>query len=117
MQKQPIHTYTTFHMTVVVQDTKKHEDTKELTIEEMMLRVSVRSSAINRYDRLTGDSVTKIVETLHMASQTNNPWVHCKHLLDKAGSTSSRVRDLFKSKTGWQKLILSDGKGRYRINL
>ncbi len=59
----------------------------------------------------------KIIEILHRASKTDCPWIHCKHLLDKAGSTSTRVRDLFKSKKGWQELILSDGKGRYRINL
>ncbi len=59
----------------------------------------------------------KVVGILHAASQTDHPWVHCKRLLDKAGSGSPRVRDLFKSKKGWRDLILSDGKGNYRLNI
>ncbi|MDA0782801.1 MAG: hypothetical protein O2942_11130 [Proteobacteria bacterium] len=72
------------------------------------------------YDELVfefGMIQAKIIETLHIASKTNHQWVHCKPLLDKAGSTSTRIRDLFKSKKDWQKLILSDGKGKYRLNL
>ncbi|MCP4393004.1 MAG: hypothetical protein GY804_01860 [Alphaproteobacteria bacterium] len=58
-----------------------------------------------------------VIKILHAASKTEYPWVHCKILLNEAGSTSSRIRDLFKAKKGWQKLIVSDKKGNYRLNL
>ncbi|MEM7617127.1 MAG: hypothetical protein AAF195_01960 [Pseudomonadota bacterium] len=59
----------------------------------------------------------KIIEILHAASVTDQPWVHCKRLLDRAGSNSPRIRDLFKAKYGWRNMILSDGKGNYRLNV
>jgi len=64
-----------------------------------------------------GDVQAKIVEHLHSAAVSNNPWVHGKTLIDVSGSNAVRLRDIFKHKKNWRKLILSDDRGYYRLNL
>jgi len=59
----------------------------------------------------------KIIETLHQASQTSNPWVHGKTLLHAAGSQSTQVKNVFRSQRNWRDLIYSDGRGYYRLKL
>lgn len=58
-----------------------------------------------------------IIRQLHEASKTNQPWVHGKILLDKAGSQCQQLKNIFKAKVGWRECIESDGRGYYRLNL
>lgn len=59
-----------------------------------------------------------ILKNLHNAANTSdNPWVHGKSLLYDAGSSGQRLRDVFKSQKEWRKLIISDRRGYYRLNL
>lgn len=58
-----------------------------------------------------------IVKQLHEASQTDDTWCYGKGLLVKAGANTMRMVDLFKAKRNWRALIVSDGRGRYRLNL
>jgi hypothetical protein len=58
-----------------------------------------------------------IIRQLHEASKTNQPWVHGKILLDKAGSQCQQLKNIFKAKAGWRECIESDGRGYYRLNL
>lgn len=64
-----------------------------------------------------GDVQAGIIQQLHDASASKNHWVHGKTLLHIANSRAMRVRDVFKSKREWNKLIVSDGRGYYRLNL
>ena len=64
-----------------------------------------------------GDVQAKIVEHLHSAAVTVQPWVHGKTLIDISGSNAVRMRDIFKHKKNWRKLILSDDRGYYKLNL
>lgn len=57
----------------------------------------------------------KVIKQLYYASLTDSPWIFGKELLYKAGSESIRMRDLFKSQSGWKEIIESDHKGNYRL--
>ncbi|KAA3634001.1 MAG: hypothetical protein DWQ02_12180 [Bacteroidetes bacterium] len=59
----------------------------------------------------------EIIRALHQASFTDNPWVHGKILLDKAGSRSEQIKNVFSGKPYWRECVLSDGRGYYRLNL
>ncbi len=63
-----------------------------------------------------GPIQASIVKELHTASMTDNPWVYGKSLLHESGSSAYHMRDVFKSQKRWRKLILSDGRGYYRLN-
>ncbi len=63
-----------------------------------------------------GQLQSQIVRMLHQASLTDQPWVSGSKLLLDAGSQTMRFKDLFKGKSDWRELILSDGRGLYRLN-
>jgi hypothetical protein len=62
-----------------------------------------------------GPKQARIVGLLHRAYMEGDPWRTGRQLLDHAGSSADRVRDLFKSQSDWTKLIVSDGRGLYRL--
>ncbi|UOM36719.1 hypothetical protein [Acuticoccus sp. I52.16.1] len=62
-----------------------------------------------------GKIQARVVRHLRAAAQSGHPWRDGKELLKGAGSRSLRMSDVFKSKPGWRELILSDGRGKYRI--
>lgn len=62
-----------------------------------------------------GPKQARIVGLLHRAHMEGDPWRTGRQLLDHAGSSADRVRDLFKSQNDWTKLIVSDGRGLYRL--
>ncbi len=59
----------------------------------------------------------KIVSLLYGAYTRGDPWVHGKTLLYNAGSQSERIKSIFQSKPSWRKLIKSDGRGYYALDL
>lgn len=63
-----------------------------------------------------GSQQTKAVQTLIEQHRRGNEWIRGRVLLDAAGSKCLKVVDLFKSQANWRQLIISDGKGWYRIN-
>lgn len=64
-----------------------------------------------------GPMQASVVRQLHEAWSAGQHWMSGKQLLTKAGANTLRMRDLFKTHPGWQTLLLSDGRGHYRINL
>lgn len=58
-----------------------------------------------------------VVRMLFEAQAHNKPWVSGKTLQKEVGFGSSRLVDLFKSKPHWRRLIFSDARGNYRLNL
>lgn len=64
-----------------------------------------------------GDVQARVVEQLHDAWQSRQQWVHGKTLIYGAGSRAIRLRDIFKSKSDWSKIIASNGRGYYRLNV
>jgi hypothetical protein len=62
-----------------------------------------------------GPKQAGVIEQLHRAHMLGQPWCSGRDLLDHVGSEGDRLRDLFKSKSTWSSLILSDGRGLYRL--
>lgn len=58
-----------------------------------------------------------VVRQLHEASRSANPWLPGKELLSNSSASTMRIVDLFKVKKNWRTLIVSDGRGNYRLNL
>ena len=71
----------------------------------------------NGYIYTLGMLQANVVKILCEASQTDNPWVYGKVALYDAGSTMSKISALFRNVPDWRELILSDGRGQYRLNL
>ena len=64
-----------------------------------------------------GPIQASVIRGLYEAWLDGNPWVPGKTLLARAGASSMRMRDLFKAHPGWRILVVSDGRGHYRLNL
>jgi hypothetical protein len=64
-----------------------------------------------------GDVQARVIEQLHDASQSHQPWVHGKTLIYESGSEAARLRDLFKNKRTWNGLIISNERDCYRLNV
>lgn len=64
-----------------------------------------------------GPQQAKVIENLWHAYQAGNPWVYGKHILVTIGSGSDRIQSIFKRHHNWRDLVLSDGNGKYRLNL
>ena len=62
-----------------------------------------------------GPIQAQVIRALHAAAQTADPWRCGKTLLTEAGARSLKMSDLFKSKPDWRRLILSNGRGFYRL--
>lgn len=72
---------------------------------------------LNDIEYHLGDVQARVIEHLHDASQSHKPWVHGKTLIHESGSGAVRFRDIFKNKSNWRKLIISNERGCYRLNL
>jgi hypothetical protein len=64
-----------------------------------------------------GTCQAEVVRLLHEAAKTEEPWRYGKAVLAAAGSSCTRMADLFKSQRHWRELIASDGRGHYRLNI
>lgn len=60
---------------------------------------------------------SKVVKLLHEAALENDPWQNGKTILERAGSTQSKMVDVFKSRKDWLTFIESDGRGMYRLRI
>ncbi|CDP51755.1 hypothetical protein [Devosia sp. DBB001] len=66
---------------------------------------------------MLGQFQARVVKILHDAAMSGRPWQHGKAVLADAGSSCTRLSDLFKTQPEWRKLIQSDRRGRYRLNI
>lgn len=56
-----------------------------------------------------------VLEQLYDHALEGDPWQNGKQLLEKAGSQSFTMQNVFKSNPHWRKLIESDERGAYRL--
>ena len=63
----------------------------------------------------TGYIQRNVVRILHEAAGNNQPWLSGKAVLDQAGSTDMKMRNLFRRHPSWGTLIVSNGRGLYRL--
>ena len=71
----------------------------------------------NRCRFKLGPIQAEVVRALHEAAQAGAPWQNGKAILSRAGSKSLRMADVFKSQANWRRLIRSDRRGGYRLDL
>lgn len=74
-----------------------------------------RDVSINGLSFTLGPIQAQVVRLLHKHPIDKNGWCFGKVLLQKAGSSSVRMADVFKSQPHWRKLIESDRRGNYRL--
>lgn len=63
-----------------------------------------------------GDIQADVIRQLYEAALTGNPWQNGKQILAKAGSQSFTLSNIFKRNPLWRHLIISDGRGMYRLH-
>ena len=85
--------------------------------QEFSVSADYHHLTLNGEEYHLGDVQANIVHQLHDAYLSSNQWVHSKILLRSARSNAGRLRDVFKTKRGWNKIIASNGRGYYRLNL
>jgi len=56
-----------------------------------------------------------VLQQLYEFALEGDPWQNGKQLLEKAGSQSFTMQNVFKSNSHWRKLIESDERGAYRL--
>lgn len=64
-----------------------------------------------------GPIQAQVVRILYEAAESGSPWRYGKRVLAEAGSSSTRIADLFKTQPDWRRLIESDHRGKYRLNI
>lgn len=74
-----------------------------------------RHVSIHGVEFTLGPIQAKVVRLLHKHPREKSGWCSGKLVLEKAGSNSIRMADVFKSQPHWRKLIESDRRGNYRL--
>lgn len=74
-----------------------------------------RDVAVSGLTFALGPIQARVVRVLHKHPSDSSGWCSGKIVLDKAGSSSVRMADVFKSQPQWRKLIESDRRGNYRL--
>jgi len=72
---------------------------------------------VNEYTFFLGTIQASIIRQLHEGHLQGNPWMHGKVLLGNAGSNSMKLFDLFKKQPHRNKLIRSNRRGLYCLNI
>ena len=98
-------------------DVPKQKQKEKCQLESFRASEDYRHILFKGKEYHMGEFQGKIIEMLHDAAMSRNPWVHGKTLIYESGSSASRMRDIFKSKPEWKKLITSNERGLYRLNV
>ena len=67
-------------------------------------------------DFVFGEKQAKIVRGLYEAAQSGHPWITGQKLLQRANSFSFKMKNIFARQKYWRELIISDGRGQYRLH-
>lgn len=107
----------TFEDNYGISKTENAQQVENSAVKEFSASPDYRHIMLDGEKYNLGDVQACVIQQLHDAAASMNPWVHGKTLLYSANSKATRLRDVFKSKNDWQKIIASDGRGYYRLNL
>ena len=66
---------------------------------------------------LFGELQARVIRLLHEAWKSGNPWISGKSVLRRVGSEDSAAKlgNLLRRHESWQKLVLSNRRGEYRL--
>ena len=59
----------------------------------------------------------RVIAALWQAHEDGTPVLSDAHLIEVAGSSSDRLRDVFKSHPAWGSLVVSAGKGMRKLSI
>ena len=112
------------HIMVTREDRARFEAAARGEAEQQTLSPAAFKHSADYYEVILADqtysfgpSQAGVVRKLHQAFLSGEPWCRGTDLL--AGTDSGRMVDLFKRKKdpSWRALIMSDGKGKWRLNI
>lgn len=106
-----------FEETYSITASKSHAQQEKAAKQEFSASPDYHTIIINGEQFHLGDVQARVVEQLHDALQSRTQWVHGKTLIYGANSKAIRLRDIFKSKRDWSRIIASNGRGYYRLNI
>ena len=104
-----------FFLECIVDFEKKHKIHKH--IDFSILATDFSCIIWNGKEYTFGEMQAKVIRQLWQARENGSPWVYGKILLSNIGAGTDRIHNLFGRKPGWQQLIISDKKGKYKLNL
>ncbi len=64
-----------------------------------------------------GEMQAKIIKMLWQARENGSPWLYGKRMLTEIGSKSNKLQNIFNRNQQWHNIIVSDHKGKYRLNM
>ena len=64
-----------------------------------------------------GEMQAKVIKRLWQAREDGQPWVYGKRILKDIGATTDRIKNIFSHHKYWRRIIQSDNKGKYKLNL
>jgi len=67
-------------------------------------------------DNRFGEIQAAVLRQLYEAALSGEPWQSGKRLLERAGSQSFKISNVFKRNRVWRQLIDSDGRGHWRLS-
>jgi len=64
-----------------------------------------------------GEQQAKVIKCLWQARENGQPWMYGKTILKNIDSSMDRIKDIFGRNKYWRRIIISNNKGKYKLNL
>lgn len=77
---------------------------------------SFKQVSYNGQHHSFGDMQASVLQQLYEGAMGGEPWQNGKRLLEKAGSQSFTLSNIFKRNPLWRQLITSDERGSYKLS-
>lgn len=105
-----------------IQSTMPYSDDGEGGVAELPFVCSNDYTSVRLYGKrfLLAPRQAAVVEMLHHAHGSGAPELHWRQIKERLASLDyypARMRDVFRNSPEWRSLVVSSGKGFYRLNL
>ena len=64
-----------------------------------------------------GETQGKVIKCLWQARENGHPWMYGKTILKNIDSSMDRIKDIFGHNKYWRRIIVSNNKGKYKLNM
>jgi hypothetical protein len=64
-----------------------------------------------------GEQQAKVIKCLWQARENGHPWMYGKTILKNIDSSMDRIKDIFGHNKYWRRIIVSNNKGKYKLNM
>ena len=86
------------------------------SIETLSPTPSFKDVQLDGHSYRFGHIQSQVLQLLYVAAKNGQPWQSGKQLLVQAGSQDFSLSNLFKRKPVWRRIVISDGRGCYKMN-